>query len=388
MERLRTRALPDLFRRLPSQSLEARHPLGAEPLAVDPYAGASTRRRLHRARQEVLDRQKQSPVILEQELLIGACELHFELGFALQHLNLEIEPRERRELSRGRGSELGGRAFGRRQIASLGYEIHGNRVDRTALAALARTAATATPTTSAPLLALATTAARFLPITARCAAGRCPAALRPAAWCAAARCRATRRSLSTEAAALVALTALIALAALSRLSALSGLGALTALITAMATIAAMPAPAMALARRSRGTQVDRHRWRIAVQVEVLLGLELRGVVDLLRGSRRLLVAGGLPAHRALGIDLDHHVAPLAQESIAPLDALVVEGVGLDAVVLGGDQDRLLERGAGEELAGWFTHCFLARGARSFFPAGAPIDGTVSSPPMYPAFFKR
>ena len=117
-----------------------------------------------------------------------------------------------------------------------------------------------------------------------------------------------------------------------------------------------------------------------MQVEVLLGLELRCVVDLGLDDHRLLVAHADLAHRAFGVDLDDHVAPLAQEAVAPLDALVGEVVGLDAVVLGGHQDRLLERGAGEELAGRFAHLFLTRAARSFFAAGGPTEGTVSSPP--------
>jgi hypothetical protein len=55
---------------------------------------------------------------------------------------------------------------------------------------------------------------------------------------------------------------------------------------------------------------DRGRW-ITVEVEVLLGLELRRVVDLGLGHHRLLIAHAALAGRVPGIDLDHHVAPLA-----------------------------------------------------------------------------
>ena len=317
--------------------------------------------------------EQQSAVVLEQELLIGARELDLELGLALQHLDLELEPAERRELSRGRGGKLGGRAFGRRQIAGLGHEIHGDRVDRAAArhpgARRHDDGDGGVPPRSSP------------PPRASC---RSPPALRrlvprrpvPPPGARTARRRAGRRGSRP----------LIALAAV----ALTRLGALAALIAAMAAPVPMPAwPAMALRRRSLAAQVESARgggsrcrlksfWVSSCGVSSISSTGAGGCSS----PARLL------AHRALGIDLDHHVAPLAQESVAPLDALVVEVVGLDAVVLRGHQDRLLERGAGEELAGRFTHRFLTRAARSFLPAGAPIDGTVSSPPMYPAFFKR
>lgn len=125
-----------------------------------------------------------------------------------------------------------------------------------------------------------------------------------------------------------------------------------------------------------------------MQIEVLLRLELGCLVDLGLDDHRLLVTDAVLAHRAFGVDLDHHVSSLAKEAVSPFDALVSEVVGLDAVVLRGHQDRLLERGTGEEFAGRFAHRFLTRAARSFLAAGAPTAGAVSGPPRYPALFRR
>src|SRR5262245_59400777 len=102
LERLRTAATPHFIRSLARQTLETGDPLRTEALAVDADAGASARRGLHRAREQMLDRQQKPAVVLEEQLLILARELDLELGLALENLDVELEPPERRELAGSR----------------------------------------------------------------------------------------------------------------------------------------------------------------------------------------------------------------------------------------------------------------------------------------------
>jgi hypothetical protein len=99
----------------------------------------------------MLDGQEETAVVLEQKLLIVSRELDFELGLTLEHLDVELEPRQRRELSRRRRGKIGCSTLRRRKIARLGHEVHRDGFDRPALPSLAAAAA-ATATAPAALL--------------------------------------------------------------------------------------------------------------------------------------------------------------------------------------------------------------------------------------------